>query len=182
MRLTPSWSSCALLFLDPSGTTDPHLQAGLFSSVLTAFIIESNSALQENTSQVTADDALYYLSQQLHDPTIDALKPRPTFRPAASDVRINALWLASLVLSLSAALLAILVKQWLREYMTWTFMSSGKNTVALRRYRDLGWNKWVVRRWRDAIPTLLQAALILFFWGLIEFLWGLPSTHSRGRC
>jgi hypothetical protein len=165
-----------LLSLDHSGINDPPLQAGLFSGVLTAFIIESNSALQEDTSLITAD-ALYHLSQQLHDPSVGALpSPRPLFQPASSDVRINALWLASLVLSVSAALLAILVKQWLREYMTWTFMAPGKNAVALRRYRDLGWNKWLVRRWRDAIPTLLQTALLLFFWGLIEFLWGLQPV------
>jgi hypothetical protein len=144
--------------------------------VLTAFVIESNSALSADTSLITAN-ALYHLSQQLHDPSVGALPNQPPpFEPASSDVRINALWFSSLVLSVSAALLAIIVKQWLREYMTWTTMASGKNTVALRTYRDLGWNKWHVRRWRDAIPTLLQTALLLFFWGLIEFLWGLQHT------
>jgi hypothetical protein len=151
-------------------------QAGLFSAVLTTFIVATLDSLQEDYSQVTAN-ALYHISQQLRDPTVASLPPHPTtFQPESSDVRVNILWLVSLVASLLAALLSILVKQWLGEYMTWTSMVPGKNTVALRQYRAQGWDRWRVRRYREMIPVLLQLALVLFLCGLVDLLWNLQST------
>jgi lipoprotein signal peptidase len=143
--------------------------------VLTTFIIATLDSLQEDYSQVTAN-ALYHISQQLHDPTVAFLPDLPKFHPQRSDVRVNILWLVSLVISLLAALLSILVKQWLAEYMTWTSMVPSKNTVALRQYRAQGWDRWGVRRYREAIPVLLQLALVLFLCGLLDFLWNLQQT------
>jgi hypothetical protein len=151
-------------------------QAGLFSAVLTTFIIATLDSLQQDYSQVTAN-ALYQISQQLRDPTVGSLPTQiPDFQPESSDVRVNILWLVSLVASLLAALLSILVKQWLGEYMTWTSMVPGKNTVALRQYRAQGWDRWGVRRYREVIPVLLQLALVLFLCGLVDLLWNLQPT------
>jgi hypothetical protein len=144
--------------------------------VLTTFIIATLDSLQQDYSQVTAN-ALYQISQQLRDPTVVSLPTQiPDFQPESSDVRVNILWLVSLVASLLAALLSILVKQWLGEYMTWTSMVPGKNTVALRQYRAQGWERWGVRRYREVIPVLLQLALVLFLCGLVDFLWNLQSN------
>jgi len=43
--------------------------------------------------------------------------PFPAFKPSASDIRINVFWFMALIFSLSAALLAILVQQWVHDYM-----------------------------------------------------------------
>ena len=43
--------------------------------------------------------------------------PYPPFSPSVSDIRINVFWFMALCFSLSAALLAILVQQWVRDYM-----------------------------------------------------------------
>jgi Family of unknown function (DUF6535) len=43
--------------------------------------------------------------------------PYPDFNPSPSAVRVNTFWFMALVFSLSAALLAILVQQWVRNYM-----------------------------------------------------------------
>ncbi len=43
--------------------------------------------------------------------------PYPDFTPNSSDIRVNAFWFMSLALSLSAALLATLVQQSVRQYM-----------------------------------------------------------------
>jgi hypothetical protein len=142
---------------------------------LTAFIVQSFGSLQEDNSSITAN-ALYHISLQLSDPSTGPLPLRPLFTAAKSDVRVNALWIISLVMSLAAALLAIMVKQWLREYMTWTTMMPGPTTVALRQFRARGWQKWDVRRWRDAIPVLLQLALILFLGGLVDLVWSTNET------
>jgi hypothetical protein len=145
-------------------------QAGLFSAVLTTFVVATFDSLQEDYSRVTAD-ALYHISQQLRDPTTSSLSSRTPFQPETSDVRVNMLWLISLVASLFAALLSILVKQWLAEYMTWTSMMSGKTAVALRQYRARGWDQWGVRHYRQGILVLLQLALVLFLCGLVDLLW-----------
>jgi hypothetical protein len=144
--------------------------------VLTTFIVATFDSLQEDYSQVTAN-ALYHISQQLRDPTVASLPTQiPEFQPESSDVRVNILWLVSLVASLLAALLSILVKQWLGEYMTWTSMVPCKNTLALRQYRARGWGRWGVRRYRQMIPVLLQLALVLFLCGLVDLLWNLQPS------
>ncbi|KAI0247229.1 hypothetical protein BJV78DRAFT_1247537 [Lactifluus subvellereus] len=43
--------------------------------------------------------------------------PFPTFKPSASDIHVNVFWFMALVFSLSAALFATLVQQWVRDYM-----------------------------------------------------------------
>jgi hypothetical protein len=142
--------------------------------VLAAFVILSYSSLQEDSSQIAAD-ALYHISRQLHNSTVPPLASRSFFQPAPSDIRVNTLWLASLVLTLMAALLGIAIKQWLRQYMTWTHMVPSKYSVAVRQYRREGWDRWLMPRWRNAIPVLLQLALGLFFGGLVDLLW---HTHD----
>ncbi|EJU01524.1 hypothetical protein DACRYDRAFT_41010, partial [Dacryopinax primogenitus] len=95
------------------------LFTGLFSAVLSTFLIASWSSLQQNTTQASLD-ALGSLSQQL-----DALKrgqaadPAPSYLPEPFEVpawavAVNALWYTSLFITLFAAVLAMLVKDWLR--------------------------------------------------------------------
>src|SRR5258708_19475494 len=43
--------------------------------------------------------------------------PFPGFTPLASDVLINAFWFVALAFSLVAALVAILIQKWVRDYM-----------------------------------------------------------------
>ncbi len=43
--------------------------------------------------------------------------PFPDFQPSASDIRINVFWFMALIFSLLTAFLAILVQQWVRDYM-----------------------------------------------------------------
>jgi hypothetical protein len=147
----------------------------LFSAIVTAFVILSYSNLQENYSQDSAN-ALYYLSRQMSDSSLPPLPPRAAFVAGSSDIRVNAVWLSSLVVSLVSAWLSIVVKGWIREYMSWTKLVPGPHTLALRQYRANARRRWHVRRWRDAIPLLLQLALLLFFWGLLDLLWNTQSA------
>ncbi|KAF8270237.1 hypothetical protein EI94DRAFT_1723139, partial [Lactarius quietus] len=145
------------------------LYAGLFSAVLTSFLVQSIQTLQlnpadqsvyyQNQSAYYQQQSAYYqqqsaamlaqISQQLgsialqasassiaprfstpptapHSSVISTAQlpsivpsspPYPTFKPSFSDIRVNTFWLVALVCSLSAALLAILVQQWVRSYM-----------------------------------------------------------------
>jgi hypothetical protein len=146
----------------------------LFSAVLTAFVVESYTSLKPDPSQASLD-LLYRISLQLPNSSgLPALVPRASdFRPAQSDVWVNALWFVSLVIALISALVAIFVKQWAREYLSWTSVSPGRDAVALRQYRHEAWVRWDVQGWRDVVATLLQLGLVLFFVGLVILLWNL---------
>ncbi|EKM53465.1 uncharacterized protein PHACADRAFT_55920, partial [Phanerochaete carnosa HHB-10118-sp] len=99
--------------------------AGLFSAILTAFVVETYTMLQPDNTDTTNQLLAYGLSLQAPPSSIPNavnatmsafLNPAP-FSPSASARWINALFFASLLLSLAAALFGILAKQWLREFM-----------------------------------------------------------------
>ena len=69
------------------------------------------------------------------------------FSPNASDVRVNAFWFMSLVFSLSAALLATLVQQWVRDYMhVFQRYSNPLKSARLRQYLYEGVEGWYMLR------------------------------------
>ncbi|PSS34141.1 hypothetical protein PHLCEN_2v1809 [Hermanssonia centrifuga] len=154
--------------------------AGLFSAVLTAFTIESYQQLQDNPVQTTAE-LLRYIVVELSNRTL----PAPTvdhrnilaesFQPSPASVRVNTLWFSALVCSLVAALIGILAKQWLREYLI-KVSSSPQETVRLRQYRNDGLRRWHVVTIMAMLPVLLELALVLFLLGLLDFLWQLNTT------
>ena len=73
----------------------------------------------------------------------------------------------SLVFSLLAALLAILVQQWVRDYM-YVFQRYGdpKKSARLRQYLYEGCEGWYMPIVAEAVPGLLHISLFLFFGGL----------------
>ncbi|KAI0276086.1 hypothetical protein BGY98DRAFT_919831, partial [Russula aff. rugulosa BPL654] len=149
--------------------------AGLFSAVLTAFVVLKILDLKVNS----ADQSAYYqnqtaymlgqiISQQLAsvDGQISSdYTPYPAFHISASDRRVNILWLISLVFSLSAALLATLVQQWVRAYMRVFQQSSNPlKTARIRQFLFEGAKR--LPAVADFVPGLIHISLILFFWGL----------------
>ncbi|KAH9998787.1 hypothetical protein BJV77DRAFT_980551 [Russula vinacea] len=91
--------------------------------------------------------------------------PYPTFHPSASDRRVNIIWLISLVCSLSAALLATLIQQWVRAYMRIFQQSSNPlKTARTRLFLFEGAERLPVVA--EAVPGLIHVPLIIFFWGL----------------
>ncbi|KAH9988459.1 hypothetical protein BJV74DRAFT_773360 [Russula compacta] len=140
--------------------------AGLFSASLTAFILDSKQNLKVNPS----DQIVYYLqqnvaiaaqiSQQLSSiaPQVSIPStpppPFPSFNPSRSDVRINAFWFMSLIFSLSAALIAILVQQWVRDYMhVFQRYSDPLKSARLRQYLHEGSEAWYM-------PILAEPCLV----------------------
>ncbi|KAF8186143.1 hypothetical protein K438DRAFT_1536537, partial [Mycena galopus ATCC 62051] len=93
--------------------------SGLFSSSLTAFIIESYQNLVPDTSSTTID-LLSQISQQLSAQSNGSqftFSPSPPFEVPTSALLCNGLWFVSLGLSLTCALLATLVEQWARDFL-----------------------------------------------------------------
>jgi hypothetical protein len=154
-------------------------QAGLFSVVLTAFVVDSKQDLKSSP----ADETVYYLRQ--HSTILSQISvqlssiapqvaipptpppPFPPFSPSAYNIRVNVFWFMSLVFSLLTAILAILVQQWVRNYMH-AFQRYGDplKSSRLRQYLYEGWEGWYMPRVAEAVPGVLHISLFLFFAGL----------------
>ena len=163
---------------EPPGLKLLLFQAGLLSAVLTAFIVPKIQDLKVNP----AGQSVYYQNQSVvmldrisHQiASVDrrnfsSLSPYPTFHISPSDRRANILWLISLVCSLSAALLATLVQQWVRAYMR-IFQQSSKplKTARIRQFLSEGVERLPLVA--EAVPGLIHVSLILFFWGLCDII------------
>ncbi|KAF7973124.1 hypothetical protein HWV62_16160 [Athelia sp. TMB] len=148
--------------------------SGLFSAVITAFIIESYQMLQQDPADVTVM-LLAQISMQLAanaSSPVHALSPANIpFQPSRSAQSINALWFLSLLFSLTCALLATLVQQWARQYLQVVGNLKGtKDRAALRTYMAQGHERYRAEGVVDAVPALLHVSLFLFFSGLVQFL------------
>ncbi|PSR71579.1 hypothetical protein PHLCEN_2v12543 [Hermanssonia centrifuga] len=161
--------------------------AGLFSAVLTAFVVPAYGMLQQDNTQVSAD-ILARISAKLDSFQITpsfinstvSHNPSASFESASSFIVstsarwINILWFLSLLFSLSSALFGILAKQWIREYLQWNqTTASPRENILLRQLRSEAWVKWKVPAGIAAIPALLEVAVVLFLVGLIVFVWTL---------
>ena len=176
-------------------------QAGLFSAALTSFVVDSKQNLQANPT----DKMVYYLEQ--HSTILSQISqqiasiapqvsipstpppPFPAFSPSLSDIRINAFWFMALTFSLSAALLAILVQQWVRDYMhVFQRYSDPQKSSRMRQYLYEGSEGWYLPVVAEAVPGLLHVSLFLFFVGLadstlnINTAIGLSTTIPIGIC
>ena len=154
------------------------MKAGLFSAILTAFVVQTYPQLQPDSSSTTNDllainnqlliqglaahGTSFYISSTLNSTMSSILDAQP-FTPPTSARWINALFFTSLVLSLAAALFGILTKQWLREYMQWNSpLATPCENVIIRQFRFEAWESWNVAATIAAVPALLEIAMILF--------------------
>ncbi|KAF8969145.1 hypothetical protein BDZ97DRAFT_1915508 [Flammula alnicola] len=152
--------------------------AGLFSAVVTAFVIESYQRLSQDPNDVNTF-LLEQILAQIHaantqnTAALNAPLPSPpTFSPSITDIRINIFWFMSLALSLATVLIGVLCTQWLREYERDTPLDP-KEAISLRQIRYEGLITWKVPDILTALPVLLHSSLVLFFAGLIDLLWDL---------
>ncbi|KAL0959271.1 hypothetical protein HGRIS_014542 [Hohenbuehelia grisea] len=153
--------------------------AGLFSAVLTTFVAQTSQSLSNNYAAVSASllTELVLVQRALANGTsVTSIPPSDiTSGPSQTDVWVNALWFISLTLSLSTALLAVLVRQWLHQYTAITSGTSRDRSL-VRQYRYDGLMKWHVPVIISLLPVLLHAALGLFLAGLVIFLIPLNLT------
>lgn len=149
------------------------VQAGLFSAVLTTFVAQTSQSLSNNFSAVSTSLLLEIATiqrAQVNGASIDNIPfSEMTSGPSSFDVWVNALWFSSLALSLGTALMAVLVKQWLYQYMA---MSSGtaRDRSLIRHYRFTGLKKWRVLTIIGILPIILHVALGVFLAGIVVFL------------
>ena len=152
-------------------------------------MVDSKQNLQVNPT----DQMVYYLQQ--HSTILSQISqqiasiapqvsipstpppPFPPFIPSASDIRINAFWFMALAFSLSAALLAILVQQWVRNYMhVFQRYSDPQKSARMRQYLYEGSTTWYMPIAAEAVPGLLHVSLFLFFAGLADSTLNINTT------
>ena len=143
----------------------------MFSAVSAAFVVGVQSSLQPDPSESTA----IYMQVLLH--TLNAslypdIEPPPTTwsGPDRHVVLFQCLLYASLAISLFAAFVAMLGKQWLDRFVR------NKGTAATEkswdRQRKLqGMSQWRFHIIMESLPTLLQFALFLFGSSISLYLW-----------
>ena len=182
------WSTCVhlLQLFDMILTSLWIGKAGLFSAVLTAFIVEVFELLQPSATDPTLA-VLQQISAQLNSfsvtstfinstqPNLSLDGTRPSFRAPQSAIWINSLWFLSLVCSLACASLALIVKQWLHE-ATVGLSGKSRDSARLRQYRLNGLINWRVGTIAAALPIILQVSLFLFLSGLIILLCTVDRT------
>ncbi|KAK6987712.1 hypothetical protein R3P38DRAFT_328575 [Favolaschia claudopus] len=141
-----------------NNSVDPLLIfAGLFSAILTAFLIEIRT-------DKTTDSLLFSIVLGQHTIADDV-----PFQPDTAFRWINALWFASLVASLGSALGASLAKGWASPFSV-TSPGSGWSNAVIHSKRWCGAQRWHLKPVIQFLPFLIHTAVILFGVGLVLLL------------
>ena len=147
--------------------------------MVATFIGVSIQDLKPN-SQDTSAFYLANIYQILADVNVTlppALATPPQFSPTSSAIWVNSLWFLSLVMGLTCALLATLLQQWARRYLWVTQPPCTPHRRArLRSYFAEGVDKSRLPWATEALPALLHCSLLLFFIGLVLFLFNIHHT------
>ncbi|KAL1677194.1 hypothetical protein EV122DRAFT_279317 [Schizophyllum commune] len=155
---------------------------GLFSAVVTTFVVQSSQALQPDYAQISVTLLAEMMALQrawASGSSIDDV-PRSSLAldavtASSLDYWCNGLWYTSLALSMSAALIAVLVKQWLLAYNS-NVSGTPKHQALARQFRLIGVERWNVPLIVGLLPMLLHVSLLLFFVGLALYVFTLDSA------
>ncbi|KAJ7909957.1 hypothetical protein B0H13DRAFT_2488991, partial [Mycena leptocephala] len=144
--------------------------AGLFSAILTAFLIEIRKGLQEDL-QSTTNTLLMVLIENQRNVTHSQIPSAHTFVPTLSSRWVNGLWFSSLMFSLISALAASLAKGWVTQFSS-TVSGSSWGNAKLHCSQCLGLKRWHLRVIVQGLPILIHIAFFLFSIGLVILLFG----------
>ena len=148
-------------------------QAGLFSAVSSAFIVNMESSLSPNSSDTT-NALLKILINKVDNNTFPSQEAAlPVWNgPSSTSIWVQTLGYTSLSTSLLAAFGAVLGKQWLGHFKTTRF---GRGTLQERcqqRQRKLdGLEAWHFSTIIATLPIFLQLSLLFFGIALAANIW-----------
>ncbi|KAJ7280064.1 hypothetical protein C8J57DRAFT_1174757, partial [Mycena rebaudengoi] len=143
---------------------------GLFSAIVTTFLVESLSSLRPDeaarTNELLANLTDIMITLSGVNPINLNLSTPAQFHPDSTDVRLNSYWSLSLILSLSVAALAVTCRGFLN------MVTLSHHTKATKKLIDIR------MRWKEAdkmlgpviemIPQLLIIPVLLFVVGLVD--------------
>ena len=147
-------------------------QAGLFSAVCSAFIIDVQSKLEPDPNEMNA----VYMRILIHAvngslyPDTDPLAAAAWNGPAPAIVTVQCLLYASLATSLFAAFVAMLGKQWVNRYIRNRGGSAAEKSWDRQQKLD-GMKRWYFHIVMECLPVMLQIALVLLGCALSQYLW-----------
>ena len=166
-----------LIFVGSPSGLDEHLltiryQAGLFSAVTSAFIIEVDSKLQPDPGDETAA-LLRVLIYKIDNTTFGNDVPiLPQWNgPPPAMIHVQTLLFASLAASLFSAFMAVLGKQWLNRYDSSDMRGSAIERSHHRQRKLRGMAGWYFGHVMESLSLMLQVALLLLGCALSRYLW-----------
>ena len=161
----------------PALYTLTRSQAGLFSAVTSAFIIDVQSQLQPDTGEETVA-LLRVLIHKIDNTTFSDDPPViPQWTgPPHTIVHVQAILYASLVTSLFSAFLAMLGRQWLNRYASTELRGTTIERSQNRQRKLDGIVAWYFDHVMESLPLMLQVALLLFGCALSRYLWEVNIT------
>ena len=150
---------------------------------MTAFCVEAYTWLRQDPADRSVE-VLERISSQLSSFSANAVfinsttsvVPSSHFVAKTADIAINVLWFLSLTLALMASLFSILALQWIRQYNSDLALVTGRERAHIRQDRFDSLDRWFIPQIIMGLAVLLQAALFLFFSGLVVLLWTVNST------
>lgn len=143
--------------------------------MVTSFAVEALDWLRDDPNMTLLQDIVELLNQTAPidvyvDPGLGDLKHY--------ELRVNQLWLLSMVLSLSAVIFGTLCLQWLSAFRhADDKYKAGPDTLALRQVRYEGLWAWGVPHIPALLIVIVQAALVFFIVGLLFLLWNV-NKHA----
>ena len=152
-------------------------QAGLFSAVCSAFVIDVQSKLEPDPNEQSAVllRAILLTLNPSALPAETATVPPAQEDPPGETVTAASLMYASLSISLLAAFIAMLAKQWLNRYLR----NKGGSMVERcgdRQRKCEGLEKWPLHLFVESLPVMLQISLLLLACGLCRHMWSIDTT------
>src|SRR6266851_5296977 len=158
-------------------------QTTLFSAVVAVLVAVSLQDLRPNPQDRSSFylEKLYQLQADPNVPrpsTPSAVATPPAFSPPRYAVWVNSLWILSLVISLSCAMLATLLQQWSRRYLRVTRPERCEphKRARARAFFAIGVEDFHVDWAVDALPAMVHLSLFIFFAGLLVYLFNIHHT------
>ncbi|KAJ2921146.1 hypothetical protein H1R20_g15947, partial [Candolleomyces eurysporus] len=131
--------------------------AGLFAGIVSSFLIDTRQDLQEDSEQILLGNIL---------DTLRGMSIIDMVHIPDSQKWITGLWLISLYITLFSAIMGVLAKAWLADFVPVT--SKGEAQDAYNRYKlDKEAKLWHLDGVITLVPFLVQVAAFLFLGGLI---------------
>ena len=153
------------------------LKAGLFSAVSSAFVIDVQSKLQPDPNEQSAAllRAILITLNQSAIPDGNPAAPLVPEDPPHEIVTATGLMYASLLISLLAAFVAMLGKQWLNRYLRHEG-GSAIERCGDRQCKHDGLEKWPFHLFVESLPVMLQLSLLLLACGLCRYTWSINTS------
>ncbi|KAI0266143.1 hypothetical protein BC834DRAFT_986312 [Gloeopeniophorella convolvens] len=148
---------------------------GLFSATVATFIIESYKKLSPDSGDQTVV-LLQHIYKEISGNASIQIQEVPS-SPSTSIVCVNAMWIISLILSITCALAATLMQQWARQYVkTPQLRTAPHERARIRSSLFDGIERFHMSQAVELIPTLLHISVFMFFSGLVVFLFTIFKT------